>query len=135
MNNIDFYTDGAFSPSRNCGGWAVYCPELNLRICGKEKETTINRMELTAVINALEFIIDSNLPYKNINIYSDSMYVVGGLELNWTKNKNEDLWDKVQFLREGLFDKVIKFIHVSGHSDIEGNEVADSLAVKASHLL
>ena len=63
---FNFFTDGAYSPTRNQGGWAYYCPELHLRVCGEQIETTNNRMELTAVIKALEFIIDSNLEVKEI---------------------------------------------------------------------
>lgn len=131
---FNIFTDGAYSPSKNQGGWAYYCPELYLRVCGQQKETTNNRMELTAVIKALEFIIDSNLEEKEFTLNTDSMYVIGGLFLNWQENSNFDLWEKVtdlldEFVARG---KKLTYNHVKGHSGIPENELVDQLAVKMS---
>lgn len=131
---ITIYTDGAYSSTRNRGGWAFYCPELHIRVAGNKDITTVNRMELMAVIKALEFISDSNVPDKEITIYSDSMYVIGGLTLNWSQAINSDLWDQLNMLISLLFDKTFHFIHVSGHAGNEGNETVDQLAVKLSNI-
>lgn len=131
---INFYTDGAYSPNRDRGGWAFYSPELKLRVVGNKNQTTVNRMELIAAIKVLEYISDSNLDDKDITIYSDSMYLVGGMNLGWSKNTNEDLWCQIDFLKSLLFDKVITFIHIDGHSGNTGNEIVDELAVKLSHI-
>ena len=131
---FNFFTDGAYSPARNQGGWAYYCPELHLRVCGEQIETTNNRMELTAVIKALEFIIDSNLEVKEITLNTDSMYVIGGLFLNWQENSNLDLWEKAtdlldEFIARG---KKLSYNYVKGHACITENELVDQLAVKMS---
>ena len=52
---INFYTDGAYSPVTQTGGWAVYCPELKLKVTSQERGTTNNRREMTAAITALEY--------------------------------------------------------------------------------
>lgn len=131
---INVYTDGAYSPNRDCGGWAFYIPELHVRVVGNKEHTTINQMELTAAIKALEFISDSNLSDKEITIYSDSMYLVGGASLGWSTAVNTDLWDQLQFIQSLLFDKTLHFVHVDGHSGNKGNEIVDQLAVKLSHM-
>ena len=128
MNKLQIFTDGAYSPNRDCGGWAFYIPELNIKVCNQEFKTTNNRMELMAVIKALEFIMDSNLEYS-FEIFSDSMYVVGGINLHWSKNANSDLWEKLDFYLDLLADKNITFSHIKGHAGNSNNETADLLAV------
>lgn len=129
---LSIYTDGSFSSSLNRGGWSVYIPELQYRICNNESNTTVNRMELTAIKNALAFIYDTNIDRK-VCIYSDSMYVIGGLTLsNWSISTNSDLWNEVNAYKQLLKDKDVSFIHIKGHAGIDGNETADKLAVKAS---
>lgn len=129
---IRIYTDGACS--NTTGGWAFYIPEFNIRVCNKEESTTNNRMELTAILKALEFIQDLNLDNATYGIYSDSMYVIGGLNLNWSRKINTDLWNKIDFYLDLLADKNIKFFHVKGHNGIKDNEEVDCLAVLARML-
>lgn len=129
---LKIYTDGACS--KTIGGWAFYIPELNIRVANKAINTTNNRMEMIAVIKALEFIQDANLDCSNYEIYSDSMYVIGGINLNWSKEKNDDLWGKLFFYIDLLSDKNIKFIHVKGHNGTPENEECDKLAVMLSKL-
>lgn len=130
MQKLRIYTDGAYSSSRNSGGWAVYIPDFNLRLVGNKTPSTVNRMELTAAIMALEYIYKLNINV-DIEIYSDSMYLVGGMELGWSKETNQDLWNNLDFYKNKLN---VNFIHISGHSGIEENEIADKLAVKASQI-
>lgn len=130
---IKIYTDGAYSPTQKIGGWAFYIPELNIRVGNKAHNTTNNRMELIAVINALEFIQDCGIK-AHYEIYSDSMYVIGGLTLGWSQAVNEDLWGKLAFYRDLLSDTDIKFIHVKGHNGTPENEEVDKLAVLIRNL-
>lgn len=129
MQDLIVFTDGAYSSSRSKGGWAFYVPQLNLRIAGCSTETTINRMEMTAAIEALKYISETPFKSCNIEIYSDSMYLVGGMELNWRQDVNVDLWNQLNEYKENLS---VKFIHINGHSGIEENEIVDKLAVKLS---
>lgn len=128
FDTIDFYTDGAYSSTKQKGGWALYCPQYKLKICHGELNTTNNRMELMAAIKALEFIDESNIPEKNIIIHSDSNYLIETMNGNFQKKTNLDLWNKLDDLCSGLFSKNIKWIHVKGHSGHPENEIVDKLA-------
>jgi ribonuclease HI len=138
-NFIEIYTDGAASGNPGPGGFGIVLKfnQHRKEISGGFKHTTNNRMELLAVIVALESITNNELKVK---VYSDSKYVVDAINLKWIfgwrkigfKNKaNVDLWQR--------FLKIYKaqnheFIWVKGHaSNIENNR-CDALAVAASKL-
>lgn len=134
------YTDGACSGNPGPGGYAaILMYEGNIKeVCGFEKDTTNNKMEMTAVLKGLESIKEP----CDIEIYSDSTYVVDSIEKgwlfswekkNWIKSdkkpvKNIELWkDMLKYLNIHN----IKFIKVKGHSDNEYNNRCDKLAVEA----
>lgn len=138
--NIKIYTDGACSGNPGPGGYAaILMYEDNKKeIFGAQENTTNNKMEITAVLKALEIIKEP----CDIEVYSDSTYVVDSIEKgwlfgwekrNWIKSdkkqvKNIDLWkEMLKYLRIHN----IKFIKVKGHSDNEYNNRCDELAVKA----
>lgn len=136
-NPIIFFTDGAYSGARKKGGWAVYCPNYRLRICSGEYNTTNNRMEMMAVLKALEWISDSNIPDRDIVIVSDSLYVINTMKGLYAKKTNIDLWTKLDQMVELLFNKRIKWVHTKGHTnsssfEAEGNNIVDQLAVMAT---
>ena len=135
---INIFTDGAYSPKTEKGGWAVYCPELRLRMCGAVKDTTNNRMEITAVIEALALLKEP----CEVTLYSDSQYVCNALTKgwakkwqanNWMRNKtdpalNPDLWERLL----ALYDKHnVTIVWVKGHAGHPENERCDALAVAA----
>ena len=127
---IHVYTDGAYSSSRNQGGWSyvvLYKNQLIKKEFGGVKATTNNRMEILAVLNAVELFKNTT---HSVNIYTDSMYVVGSLTLNWKRNANLDLWEKFNSYDLSKFN----FLHVKGHNDNKYNEMCDDLAVLGSHL-
>ena len=127
---IHVYTDGAYSSSRNQGGWSyvvLYKNHLIKKEFGGVKATTNNRMEILAVLNAVELFKNTT---QSVNIYTDSMYVVGSLTLNWKRNANLDLWEKFNSYDLSKFN----FLHVKGHNDNKYNEMCDDLAVLGSHL-
>lgn len=126
---MDIYTDGAYSSTKKMGGWAFYCPELHIRVCGKVANTTNNRMELTGAIKALEFVDESNLPDKEIVIWSDSQYLVETMGGKFAQKTNKDLWCDLEHLKDALFAKKIIFRYIKGHSgEKNGNNTADILA-------
>lgn len=127
---INFYTDGAYSPVTQAGGWAVYCPELLLKLTNKEYNTTNNRMEMTAAIKALEFVLYTKLPVNEINVYSDSLYVINTMKGLYAMRTNLDLWAKLINLTIKLSDNnlQINWIHVKGHAGHVNNEIVDKLA-------
>ena len=127
---IHVYTDGAYSSSRDQGGWSyvvLYKNQLIKKEFGGVKSTTNNRMEILAVLNAVDLFKNTT---QSVNIYTDSMYVVGSLTLNWKRNANLDLWEKFNSYDLSKFN----FLHVKGHNDNKYNEMCDDLAVLGSHL-
>lgn len=141
MKEVTIYTDGACSGNPGPGGWGAILMygEHKKECSGGEKHTTNNRMEITAVIEALHKLKE---PCK-VKLYSDSAYVVNcfkqGWINNWMKNgwknskqqpvENQDLWKKLLPLTEY---HQVEFIKVKGHADNEYNNRCDELAVQAA---
>lgn len=127
---LNFYTDGAYSPVTKTGGWAVYCPELSLRITNQEKNTTNNRMELTAVINTMKFLLNVKLKNIAVNIYSDSLYVINTLKGLYSIKVNLDLWTEALNLLSLVHQQgiTVNWIHIKGHAGHINNEIVDRLA-------
>ena len=136
---IQVYTDGACSNGN--GGWGWYAPDAGFRMdSGAALNTTNNRMELQAVIEALQAF----LPDTDIEIVSDSAYVINCMlerwYLRWRVNgwrtaqkkpvENQDLWVTLLSLVEQRSGQVA-WTHVRGHAGDPGNEMADRLAVAA----
>ena len=134
------YTDGACSGNPGPGGWGAVIFDNNNKqknISGSERNTTNNRMELSAAIMALKKIKTSS----EITIYTDSTYVKNGITewvLKWKKNewinsnkkpvKNKDLWVKLDNLCE---QNKVSWKWVKGHSTNKYNNLADELATQA----
>ena len=130
------YTDGAYSPSRDQGGWAFFIEDQQLPVTAGVKNTTNNRMELEAIKQALEYVLRADVK-EDIVIYTDSMYCVGVLTKNWTRNKNQDIIETIDSIKGSLDKKKVKvtITHVKGHNDNEGNEFVDKLANHSSIML
>jgi ribonuclease HI len=137
---VDIYTDGACRGNPGPGGWAAYLSiegASEKEISGAERLTTNNRMELTAVIRALESL---KRPAQ-VRLYTDSEYVRKGIT-EWVKNwkargwktadkkpvKNQDLWEELDALASG---HEIEWHWVKGHAGVPGNERVDRLANEA----
>lgn len=133
---IEIYTDGACRGNPGPGGWGVVLQsgERRKTLHGGEKDTTNNRMELTAAIEALKALNGS----REVVIYTDSKYVMDGIERwlpAWKQRgwktaakkpvKNQDLWEELDRLRNG---HAIRWQWVKGHAGNPGNEMADELA-------
>ncbi len=134
---IKIYTDGACKGNPGIGGWGALLVhnEQSIEIFDGELETTNNRMELKAVIKALNHATSMN---DDVQIYTDSSYVQKGIKEwihNWKKNgwrssnkkpvKNQDLWQKLDTLNSSLN---VEWFWVKGHAGHPGNERADFLA-------
>lgn len=138
MKEIQVYTDGACSGNPGPGGWGAVLRYKNHEkvISGGEPETTNNRMELTAFIEALKILKE---PCK-ITLYSDSKYLCDSIEKkwvyawsknNWKKSDNKkvlniDLWE---LLLELLERHDLKVVWIKGHAGHPENERCDQLAV------
>ena len=135
---VEIFTDGACSGNPGAGGWGAVL-RYNGRekeLSGGEKETTNNRMELTAVIEALSAL---KRPCA-VTLTTDSQYVVNAVEKRWVyawkakgwrkaDNKpalNADLWEKLLTLLE---THSVSFVWIRGHNGHPENERCDALAV------
>ena len=137
---IKIYTDGSCLGNPGNGGWAAIIIEngKRIQIKGSKKDTTNNRMELLAPIEALK-----NIPKgTQVQIFTDSKYVKSGITEwihNWKKNdwkttnkqpvKNKDLWSELD-LMNNEFD--IKWTWVKGHSSDKLNNEVDLIAREAA---
>lgn len=140
MNTVTIYTDGACKGNPGCGGWGAWLStdDFELELCGGELETTNNRMELTAAVEALSALTRR----CSVVLYTDSAYVRNGIT-SWIKGwkqkgwktadgkpvKNKDLWTALDQLASV---HTVEWRWVKGHSGDPGNEKADALANKGA---
>ena len=141
MKTVTIYTDGACSGNPGPGGWGaiLMLGEYKKELSGGEPATTNNRMELTAVIQALSLLKEPCV----VDLWSDSKYVIDGLEKGWAKGwkkrgwvksdkkpaLNPDLWDRLLALEE---IHTLRYHWVKGHAENEYNNRCDELAVMES---
>jgi ribonuclease HI len=144
MDKVKVYTDGACLGNPGPGGWA-WAVSRELFDAGGEKDTTNQRMELTAALKAMERFKENKLL-----VVSDSQYLVrcfnDGWWKNWIRNswrnsqrqpvKNQDIWMPLIDLYLNSKPDSIKFEWVKGHSGVDMNEYVDMLATsKAKSVL
>jgi ribonuclease HI len=136
---ITIFTDGSSRGNPGPGGWGaiVINGDHIKELGGSEKNTTNNRMEIKAAIEALR-IFDKNSSENAVTIYTDSSYLINGItkwvkgwkEKNWLTIKkeavlNKDLWMELDSL---LKNRNIKWEYVGGHVGVSGNERCDVIA-------
>ena len=142
-NKLEIYTDGACLGNPGPGGWAALIIDNNQEriLSGNNEMTTNNRMELLAVIKALESVNH----HLEITIYTDSKYVINGIT-SWIKNwktndwksssktpvKNIDLW---KILDVNSQKQNIKWVWVKGHSGNTNNDKVDESARNQAEIL
>lgn len=138
MKKIEIYTDGACSGNPGKGGWGAVLKygEIEKELCGGERETTNNRMELTAAIKALSALKEP----CEVTLYSDSKYLVDGIDKGWAASWKKNGWkkaDKKPALNPDLWDELLRLfsvhkvslVWVKGHAGHPYNERCDALAV------
>ena len=137
MEKVIIYTDGACSGNPGPGGWGsiLMYKETKKEISGGLENTTNNVMEITAVIEALKLLKKE----CEVEVYSDSAYVVNAFNQNWIYGwikkgwvnssnepvKNKELWQELYELTK---KHKVKFIKVKGHADNVYNNRCDELA-------
>lgn len=139
MKKVEIFTDGACSGNPGAGGWAAVLRYQGheKELSGYEPETTNNRMELTAVIAALEALKEP----CDVFLTTDSKYVCDGMTKGWARSWKAHGWiksDKKPALNSDLWDKLLKltekhkvtFNWVKGHAGHPENERCDQLAVE-----
>lgn len=140
MKHVEIFTDGACSGNPGPGGWGAILRYAGVEKClsGSSKDTTNNRMELTAVIQALKAFREP----CDVTLTTDSQYVVNGITKGWAqswqKNRwrnskrrpiaNPDLWEQLLGL---LRVHTVRFSWIRGHNGHSENERCDQMAVSA----
>ncbi len=138
MKQVTLYTDGACSGNPGKGGWGAILiyNEYKKEMSGGDRETTNNKMELTAAIEGLSALKEK----CRVTLYSDSKYLIDGIIKGWARNwrakgwkksdgkpaLNVDLWEKILELDDY---HEIEYVWVKGHAGNEYNERCDRLAV------
>ena len=138
LNYFIVYTDGSCIPNPGSGGWAYEIrnsmDEIIDSSSGFDKNTTNNRMELTAVIKSFQSdYIKSN---SVVTIRSDSQLIINTMNKNWKKKENTDLWNDLDEYKKSK-NLRCEWEWVKAHAGIEGNENVDQKAnqeAKMSHL-
>ena len=125
---IQLYTDGASSGNPGPGGWGAVlkCGPLRKELSGGFALTTNNRMELLAVIKGLEAI---RWRGADVEVWSDSQYVVNTITQGWKRKKNHDLWARYDELASRFN---LRFNWLRGHAGHPENERCDELATTAA---
>jgi ribonuclease HI len=124
--SMEIYTDGSSLGNPGPSGWgAIILEEDDIEIseiilCGNEKKSTNNRMELNAVIESIDFVNE-----KEIKIYTDSKYVINCAKGIWKIKKNIDLWNIYKKVSK---NKKIEYVWVKGHNGNKYNEMVDKIA-------
>ena len=137
MKHVDIYTDGACRGNPGKGGWGAILVygKHEKEMSGGERETTNNRMELTAAIKALEALKEP----CEITLYSDSKYMIDSIVNGWAEGWRKRGWkkaDKSPALNSDLWETLlellavhkVEFIWVRGHNGHAYNERCDTLA-------
>ena len=140
MKHVDIFTDGACSGNPGPGGYGIIMKykETVKEFSGGAAQTTNNRMEMTAVIEALSMLKEP----CEVTIYSDSKYVIDSVTKGWVNNwekknwkrgsepvPNTELWKQLLLL---LGKHKVEFVWVKGHAGHPENERCDELAVEQS---
>ena len=138
MKQVEIFTDGACSGNPGKGGWGAVLRYGNVEkeLCGGAVDTTNNRMELTAVIEALSALKESCA----VTLTTDSKYVVDAIERGWVYGWQRNGWrkaDKKPALNVDLWEQLlpllkmhkVTFVWVKGHAGHPENERCDKLAV------
>lgn len=140
MKKVTIYTDGACSGNPGVGGWGAVLmfKGFEKRVSGAEENTTNNRMELFAVISALEMLKEP----CEVTLYSDSAYTVKAFSEGWIYGWEKSGWKKADnkhVLNVDLWQRLLEltrihsvdFVKVKGHADNEYNNICDKLATDA----
>lgn len=138
MKHVEIFTDGACSGNPGKGGWGAVLRfnGAEKELCGGERETTNNRMELTAVIEALSALKEPCA----VTLTSDSKYVIDAVTKGWAYGWQRNGWrkaDKKPALNVDLWQRLlpllqlhqVTFVWVKGHDGHPENERCDRLAV------
>lgn len=132
MKQIELYTDGSCIGNPGPGGWGAIIrgPKGEIEMSGSEPESTNNRMEMTAVLKAMEYLDKNKLKDHLVKVHSDSNIVVKTFTDGWKKKSNKDIWAEIEKVYAELLaaGNSFEWIWVKGHAGHKENERVDDLA-------
>ncbi len=133
MENTVVYTDGSCLGNPGPGGWAAIIRHEGTEhiLRGRRADTTNNRMELKAIIEAVKWLGD-NVRNQRVDLYSDSSLLINSINEDWKRKANRDLWEEFDRAVKNLDGVHIVWQWVKGHADNSLNNRVDQLAVKES---
>ncbi len=128
---VEVFTDGSCKGNPGPGGWAAILLKKDSDkpfhvIKGRESNTTNNRMEMFAIIEALRFLYENDFQREDITLYSDSNLIVQTLNQGWKRKANLDLWEELDHLNEEL---QVEYVWVKAHHTNRWNNEVDKLAL------
>ena len=120
---IDIYTDGSCIGNPGPGGWAAIIVEngATRKLHGRDGHTTNNKMEILAAIKGIE----ATPSRADVRVHSDSSYLINTMTKNWKRNKNQDLWARLDSAAD---KRNVRWIKVKAHTGHPLNEQADRIA-------
>jgi ribonuclease HI len=126
-NKLTIYTDGSCLGNPGPGGYGVIIIDNDniIKLSGGEADTTNNRMEMTAMIEALKYLDENSLNDREIELFSDSNLLVSTITKGWKKKANTDLWAEIE--KRSAW-KNIKWAWIKAHHTNKYNIMADKLA-------
>lgn len=133
LNKIEIYTDGSCIGNPGPGGWAalIFIDGKEVELKGKSKDTTNNRMEMTAIIEAIKWVREESkipqekLPSVKIEVKSDSNLIIQTMIQGWKRKANLDLWAQMDKQIAWLD---IKWTWVKAHATNKNNNRVDAIA-------
>jgi len=132
MEILGVYTDGSCIGNPGPGGWGTIIrgPKGEIELSGPESNTTNNRMEMTAVLKAFEYLNHYKLSGHKVKVYSDSSLVINTFLKGWKKKANRDIWTKMdkEYVKLLGRENEFEWIWVKGHAGHPENERCDKLA-------
>ena len=139
---VKAFTDGSCLGNPGVGGYGIYLEKYDQAktllkqadLSGAAHNTTNNRMEMLAIIKALEFLHLKQIFHSEIEIITDSNLIVCTINKGWKKKANQDLWKQMDALlsQTRMHGNDYKFTWIKGHAGHQGNERADQLANSAA---
>lgn len=131
MKCLQIFTDGSSLGNPGPGGYAaiIVYDGREIIVRGGEARATNNRMEMLAIIQALEWVSNEGLQAP-IELFSDSRLIVESLNKNWKRKANLDLWERLDRARKKLQSSQIRFQWVKGHANHSHNNRCDRIAVE-----
>jgi len=135
---IEVHSDGSCLGNPGPGGYAaiIQGPKGEVELVGGDPDTTNNRMEMKAILEAFKYLNKHELSDSVVRVHTDSRLIVNTFKENWKKKENKDLWAEIESEYASLYSagNSVEWEWVKGHAGHPENERADDLARKQAFM-